>query len=69
MAGKADKELTCISLTCHSSGPIYVTRVESTLFYGSLNHVGPHVLKDRSEDLRNKYLVYIIPAFFAVNTY
>ena len=27
--------LTHVSFTCHSSGPIYVTLVESTLFYGT----------------------------------
>ena len=38
MAGEADRELTCVSLTCHSSGPMYVTLVESTLFYGMENY-------------------------------
>ena len=36
-AGEADIELTCVSLTCHSSGRIYVLLVESTLFTGKTN--------------------------------
>ena len=34
MAGEADRELTCVSFTGHSSSRIYVTLVESTLFTG-----------------------------------
>ena len=33
VVGEADRELTCVSLTCHTTVPIYVTLVESTSFY------------------------------------
>ena len=34
VAGKADTCQLSVSFTCHSSGPIYVTLFESTIFYG-----------------------------------
>ena len=30
VVGEADRELTCVTLTCHSSGPIYETLAQST---------------------------------------
>ena len=34
VVGKADRELTCVTLTYHSSGPIYETLAQSTEFHG-----------------------------------
>ena len=34
--GEADRELTCVTLTHHSSGPIYETLAQSTKSLGSM---------------------------------
>ena len=34
VVGEADRELTCVTLTYHSSGPIYETLAQSTEFHG-----------------------------------
>ena len=51
MASKADTCQLSVSFTCHSSGPIYVTLVESTLFYGTENIPSFVMFRDTSVSL------------------
>ena len=36
VAGEADRELTCVTFTYHSSGPIYETSAQTTKFAGTV---------------------------------
>ena len=60
MSGEADRELTRVSFTCHSSGPIFDTLVQSMNFYGITTVI---LLSPRSE--RHSIKLSLISSLFS----